>query len=118
VALSLATGHTKREAALVGNVSESTVKRWTKKPAFQKRVSQLQSEIVTQALGKLTAATTAAADTLARLLSSKDERVSLEAARSVLTQYAKVREVAELNEEFEQMEHKFRAWEKRRLECS
>jgi transcriptional regulator with XRE-family HTH domain len=103
-ALKLATGSTQREAAEASGVEPITITRWLRKAGFRQRISQLQSDIVKEALGKLVASTTSAAETLARLLGSKDERVSLEAARSVLTHFLKVREQTEMTERIDELE--------------
>ena len=80
----LAGGMTARAAAVKAGMSETTVYRRLASPAFRAAVADAQREVVARATARLAGASTAAAGTLRRLLSSKTERVQLAAARWTL----------------------------------
>ena len=94
--IALASGAKVDAAARVAGVSESTVFRRLRGPNFRAAVTTARSEFTTRALGKLAAASTAAASTLRSLLKAESETVRLSAARAILELGAKLRESVEL----------------------
>ncbi len=96
LAVALAAGRTVREASGRAAVSERTVYRRLKDSEFQKRVAELRSDMVGQAVGMLVEAGSAAVQTLKELLSSQSDSVRLGAARSILELGVKLRESTEL----------------------
>jgi AcrR family transcriptional regulator len=92
----LAGGATVAEAARSAGVSESTVYRRLRDADFRRLVDEARAAMVAQAIGRLTAAATAAADTLRALLGSEADFCRLAAARSILELGAKLREHGEL----------------------
>ncbi|HVS36538.1 MAG TPA: hypothetical protein VMS17_13320 [Gemmataceae bacterium] len=96
LALGLAAGKTIRQAAKAAGVSERTAGSWWAEPDFRLRVSEMRGEVVVRALGRMTDALTAAADTLRKLLRSKNDSVRLGAARSLIELTLKVREGTDL----------------------
>lgn len=80
----LAAGCTASKAAQKAGCSTRTVARRLADPAFRAEVKAASREIVTRATARLAASSTRAADTLRRLLGSKDERVRLSAVRWTL----------------------------------
>jgi hypothetical protein len=105
-ALALAGGSTEAEAAALANCSARTLRVWlASSPNFGRRIGQLRSEMTAQALGRLVASMTRAADTLDELASSASaETVRLGAARAVLELAIKIRESTELEERIRALE--------------
>ena len=81
----MATG-TVREAAEKAGVSEATVYRRLRQPAFRKRLREARSLAFAQALGRLQAATGDAVDTLVDVMADKEAPAAsrVRAARAVL----------------------------------
>ena len=95
--LALACGATVEAAARQCNVSERTVYRRLKEPAFQARVQEARGEMVKRSAGMLTAAAGASVQTLLSLQKdSAPPAVRLGAARAVIELGVKVRELADL----------------------
>jgi hypothetical protein len=85
LALALAQGKTRADAAAVAGVSERTVYTRLADSDFGRRVSDLRAELVNTSVGRLAAAAATAADTLAELLgAAAPPTVRLAAARAVL----------------------------------
>jgi hypothetical protein len=72
LALGLAQGKTVAAAAKAANVSERTAYRRLADPAFRRLVRDLRGEMVSQAVGRLTALSGKALDELERLLGAGD----------------------------------------------
>jgi hypothetical protein len=84
-AVTLASGAGVTAAAQAANVTPKTIRVWLRNSsAFVERINTLQSEMVDEAVGKLTAAHTRAADTLVALLGDSDPRVRHAAATGIL----------------------------------
>ena len=93
----LACGATVEQAAAKTKLSESTVYRRLKDPAFLQRLQALKAEMVQRAAAMLTAAAMESVKTLLELQKSTNTgAVRLGAARSVLEMGVKLREVADL----------------------
>ena len=92
VAISLATGATVADAAAAGAVHASTVRRWLRRPAFNRRVQEIRDQAISAAVGKLTESCLSAAETLRDLLSNSNPVVRLGAARALLYSAMKGRE--------------------------
>jgi transposase-like protein len=80
----LAGGATGRDTASKIGVSEDTVSRWRRSPAFQSTVIHLIRETESSAVESLHALRLLAVDRLGELLKSKNELVALRAATEVL----------------------------------
>ncbi len=98
LAAALAGGRDVADAAAAAGVSESTVYRRLRSPEFRKLVAQLRGEMVGQALGRMAALMTEAADRLKKLLNSRNERVRLAAVKVVLEVTPRLREQSEIEE--------------------
>jgi hypothetical protein len=84
-ALAIARGLPFAQVAQQTKISERTLYRWmAEDEAFQMLVDELRHELRSQAVGRLSDWAGRASDTLGELLSSEDERVRLQAARSLL----------------------------------
>lgn len=100
----VAAGRTHAEAAAEAGVSERTVARRAKEPAFARRVQDLRSEMTARALGRMADRMAEAADALHQLLGAKAEAVRLGAARSILELGVRLRESVELEERIRRLE--------------
>ena len=98
IIVALAGGRTVQAAALAGGVAESTVYRRLRDADFCRHVTESRAEFTARALGKLSAASTAAASTLRMLLKAESEAVRLSAARSILELGTRLRESVELEQ--------------------
>jgi hypothetical protein len=95
--LALACGATAEVAARQAGVSESTVRRRLKEPAFQAKLNKLRAEMHVRVADQLTAASTEGVRTMVQLMKETNSgTVRLGAARSVVELSTKVRETADL----------------------
>lgn len=87
IAAALALGNTWKEAAELAKVSEATIGRRMKRPAFRDRVADLRRAAVDQAVNVAANALTKAMRKLESLMEqSKDEGIQLRAAVALLEQ--------------------------------
>jgi hypothetical protein len=93
----LAAGAAYADAAKHAGVSERTVRRRLDDPAFKREVGAARDAMVSQAVARLSAATTAAVDALRALLDSPLDFARLAAARNILELALKFREHDELS---------------------
>jgi hypothetical protein len=98
LALALATGQTLACAAQAAGVSERTAARRWAGPAFRRRVSELQSEVVARAQGKTADGMAEAADVLRALLSARSDTVKLGACRALLEMGTRIHESVNLTQ--------------------
>jgi hypothetical protein len=110
--IALAAGASPAAAAQQASVSESTVRRRLRDPAFRQQVEEARAKMVSDAVGRLACMAVLAADTLHGLLQSGTERVRLGAARSALELMLRgievhelARQVGELKARFDALEH-------------
>jgi hypothetical protein len=111
LAVALAAGRTLTEAAQAAGVSERTARRRWADADFRRRVSDLRGELMAEAAGRLAGSMTRAADRLAELVESKEDRTALAAAKAILGLGLLAREkldnealVRELQERLERIE--------------
>ena len=108
--LALACGATLENAARQAGVSESTVRRRTKDPQFQRKLQTLRADMVQRASGALTAAGTESVRTLLDLQRpSVPPATRLGAAKATLELGMKVRETAELEQRLAALEEQVAA---------
>lgn len=103
-ALAIASGTSIKEAACSAGISESTAYRRLKDPTFRRRISEIRSSFLNEAVGRLSEAANEAVSTLKALLTSSSDSVRLSAARAILELGAKFREQAELEERITALE--------------
>lgn len=97
--MALACGSTVESAARKAGVSESTVYRRLRRPAFAAEVKRRRVEMLERTCAMLTAASLESVKTLVELQNaSHSGSVRLGAARAVLEQGTKLREMVELEE--------------------
>ncbi len=82
LAAALAVGKTLKAAAKAAGVSERTARTWFAEPGFKVKVAELRGRMVSAALGVMVDGLTAAAKTLRRSLSAKNEAVRVTAAKA------------------------------------
>jgi hypothetical protein len=100
----LAAGVSPAGAAKLVGVSESTVFRRLANPAFRQRVETARSDFWDRALGVMSKGAAESAIVLRKLLRSDDGRIKLQAAKVLLEQGMKVREVLDLTRQMEELE--------------
>jgi hypothetical protein len=108
--MALACGATVESAARSAGVSEATAHRRLAEPEFKRRMLEFRAEVMQRTAGSLTAASQEAVRTLLAL--QKDgvaPSVRLGAARAVLEIGMKVREVAELEVQLDELRQKVEA---------
>ena len=95
----LSTGATQEAAAAAAQVSRSTLNRRLSDPEFRSRLESARREIFERAADRAAGITATALDTLAALLGEEEPpAVRLGAARAVLENALRLREVATLGE--------------------
>ena len=96
LALALARGMTLTDAAMEAGISFRTaIRRWTE-PEFRRDVERIKTDIVSAAVAETAASMSKAAKTLTDLLDSLDERIKLQAARTVMEMALKGRQIEEI----------------------
>jgi hypothetical protein len=104
LALALAAGTTVAAAAAQAGVCDRTARRKLQRPEFRRLVADLRGELVARALGRLADAMTRAADALAALLDTPDDRVRLRTARAVLSLGIRLRDSVDLSGRVRELE--------------
>jgi hypothetical protein len=92
LALAIAGGASLTAAAEACGVSAKTAARRMQEPDFRARVSELQSQMIAQAVGKMSATMAAAADQLKDLLRNRSAGVRLSASKAILDLGMKLRD--------------------------
>ncbi len=104
LAVGIASGKTVKDAADGLSCSESHAYRLSRSPEFRYRVSELRSEVTSQAVGRLATAASLAVDALIKLLSSEDSRDRLAAAKAILSSLGPLSELGELRARIDRLE--------------
>jgi hypothetical protein len=92
----LAAGCSVEQAAQAAGVSVRTAYRRLAESDFQQRLAVARDELLSATLGELVGSAAEAVATLRELLSAREERVRLAAARTVLEQLLRLRETLTL----------------------
>jgi len=87
-------------------ISEVTLHRWLKQPAFKAAFRAARRELVEKAIALLQQGSSAASATLIRLLSSGSDSVRLRAATAILDQANKGLELIDFEERLTALEQK------------
>ena len=105
IAAAVAAGSTIKAAAESCGCSERHGYRLSGMPEFRKRVSEIRSQIASEAVGRLTSAATQAVDTLLQLLeASNNSKTRLDASKAILNALGPVSELGELRARLELLE--------------
>ena len=110
----LAAGVSPAGAARLAGVSEATAYRRLANPAFRQRVEKARADFWERAMGIMSKAATESATVLRKLLRSEDGRLRLQAARVLLEQGAKVRELVNIEQRIAELEKLATAQKERR----
>ena len=102
----LAAGKAVKDAATEAGVSERTVFRRLEEAEFLNRVAELRGRMVESASGRLANAAGAACDRLKGLLEAASESVQLGAARTILEQAVRLRELLDLESRLKILEER------------
>lgn len=103
--MALACGASIESAARAVGISEATVHRRLREPAFRQRLQDLRADMVQRTSGALTAASTEAVKTLlAMMKDATPAPVRLGAAKAVLEIGIKLRSLAELEDRIKALE--------------
>ena len=94
---------------VVGRVSRDTLYEWLKDPAFKAELDRQRAEQVAQGLALLSQSVYKAVETLVGLLEDRDGRLKRLAARDILDQHVKFRELDELTQRIEAIEERLEA---------
>lgn len=108
LALALAEGMTRSEAALYAGMGERTVYTKLQDPAFKALVVRVRDRLINEAVGKLAAGATAAAAELRDLLRSDDEGIRLQAGKALLDRLVKLHGHYDLAERIETLESRMK----------
>ena len=106
LAMSIASGSTIRAASKVAGCSESQAYRICSTQEFRSRVSEIRTEITSQAVGQLTDAAVLAVATIVSLLGEANEpAVRLNAAKAILANLGPLSELGELRSRLDALEN-------------
>jgi len=97
------------EACKAGRVSRDTLYEWLKDPAFKAELERQRTELVAQGFALLSQSVAKAVETLVGLLDAGDGRLKRLAARDILDQHVKFRELDELTQRIEAIEERLEA---------
>ncbi len=97
------------EACRKGRVSRDTLYEWLKDPAFKAELGRQRDELVAQGLSLLSQSVVKAVETLVGLLNGSDGRLKRLAARDILDQHVKFKELDDLTERIEAIEERLQS---------
>jgi hypothetical protein len=94
------------EACKAGRVSRNTLYEWLRDPAFKGELQRQRDELVSEGFALLSQSVGKAVETLVGLLDGSDGRLKRLAARDILDQHGKFRELDELTKRIERIEER------------
>ena len=97
------------EACKAGRVSRDTLYEWLKDPAFKAELGRQRDELVAQGFALLSQSVVKAVETLVGLLDAGDGRLKRLAAKDILDQHARFRELDELTRRIEAIEERLQS---------
>ncbi len=101
----VAGGSSIKAASVTAGCSLQTAYNLSATPEFRQRVSEIRTQMTTEAVGKLTSAATQAVATLQELLSPEHEpTVRLNASKAILTHLGPITEAGELRQRINDIE--------------
>lgn len=105
LAVHVAGGMTTKAAAATLGIAERTAYRWTTERAFRVYVSEIRSQIASEAVGRLTAAVSTVVDTLLELTGQEHEaKTRLDACKLIMGSVGPLSEHCELRQRLEALE--------------
>jgi phage terminase small subunit len=97
------------QACQAGRVSRDTLYEWLKDPAFSAELQKQRDELVAQGFALLSQSVVKAVETLVGLLDTGDGRLKRLAARDILDQHVKFRELDDLTRRIEAIEERLQS---------
>ena len=97
------------EACKAGRVSRDALYEWLKDPTFKAELERRRDELVAQGFALLSQSVGRAVETLVGLLNAEDGRLKRLAAKDILDQHSKFRELDELTRRIEAIEERLEA---------
>ncbi len=94
------------EACKAGRVSRDTLYEWLKDPTFKAELERQRTELVAQGFALLSQSVAKAVETLVGLLDAEDDRLKRLAAKDILDQHARYRELDDLTQRIEAIEER------------
>ncbi len=89
-----------------GKISRDTLYAWLRDPAFRAELDRQRNDLATQGFALLSQSVVKAIETLVDLLDGSDARLKRLAAKDILDQHAKFKELDELTERIERIENR------------
>ena len=110
VAAALATGGSIIDAATRFGVGRRTIHRWMAESEFRYRISELRSELLSEAAGRSAGAICEALATLQEILTDGEQsgNVRVSAARCLIDSCLKIRETVDLDDRLKALEQQAR----------
>lgn len=87
-----------------GKISRDTLYAWLRDPAFRAELDRQRNDLATQGFALLSQSVVKAIETLVDLLDGSDARLKRLAAKDILDQHARFKELDELTERIERIE--------------
>jgi uncharacterized protein YfeS len=109
VAVLLAQGRPVKSVAAQVEMHERTIYRWLKQPKYAAYVDQLKNESVANAISNLSSNMSLAANQLAMLAQSADEKIALGASKSLLEMALKARASEETDKKIRELTERINA---------
>ena len=101
----VAGGSSIKTASVTAGCSLQTAYNLSATPEFRQRVSEIRTQMTTEAVGKLTSAASQAVDTLMELLTAEHEAtIRLNASKAILTHLGPLSEHGELRQRISDIE--------------
>jgi phage terminase small subunit len=97
------------QACQKGRVSRDTLYEWLKDPGFKAELDRQRDELVAQGFALLSQSVTKAVETLVGLLDAGDGRLKRLAARDILDQHTRFRELDDLTRRIEAIEERLQS---------
>jgi hypothetical protein len=97
------------EACKAGRVSRNTLYEWLRQPPFKDELAKRRDELVEEGFTLLSQSVVRAVETLVGLLDGSDVRVRRLAAKDILDQHVKFKELADLSARIERIEERLEA---------
>jgi len=94
------------EACRKGRIGRDTLYAWLRDPTFKAELDEQRNRLVAQGLALLSQSVTKAVETLVGLLDGSDKRLKRLAAKDILDQHAKFRELDDLAQRIEHIEQR------------
>jgi len=89
-----------------GHINRDTLYEWLRQPQFKAELDRQRNELVAQGFAMLSQSVTKAVETLVDLLETSDGRLKRLAAKDILDQHVKFRELDDITRRIERIEER------------